>query len=174
MKIYDLLKGGDLRSIGKSNEVVKLIGKNRELFDEIFKGIFHNDPVIRSRCADAAEKVAQKNPDMLKPHKRTILKNLLNFKQKEVNWHIALMLGYLNFTKSEKEKVVNHLFKWMAEEGSIIVKVCSMQSLAKLSVNDAKLKRGLVIKIENLMINGSPAIKARGRKLLKTMLNDKL
>ncbi len=173
MTVYDLLKGNDLRSIGKSNEVVKLVGDNQELFDEIFAGIFHDDPVIRARCADAAEKVSQKKPSMLKPHKKTILKNLDKFSQKEVNWHIALMLGYLSFTKSEKEKVVDHLFRWMAEKGSIIVRVCCMQTLSKLASIDSNLKKVLISEIKKMMITGSPAIKARGRILLKEMKNYK-
>jgi hypothetical protein len=41
--IYDLLKGGDLRSIGKSDEVVKLVTSGPVLFDEVFQGIVHED-----------------------------------------------------------------------------------------------------------------------------------
>lgn len=46
--IYDLLTGNDLRSIGKSNEVVQLVTSDPVLFDEIFDGIFHNDKVVRA------------------------------------------------------------------------------------------------------------------------------
>jgi hypothetical protein len=41
--IYDLLAGGDLRSIGNSDEVVQLVTRDPVLFGEVFKGIFHGD-----------------------------------------------------------------------------------------------------------------------------------
>ena len=67
--IYDLLTGNDLRSIGKSNEVVQLVTSDPLLFDEVFDGIFHDDKVVRARCADAVEKVAVRFPNMIQKKK---------------------------------------------------------------------------------------------------------
>ena len=77
--IYDLLTGNDLRSIGKSNEVVVLVTSDPELFDEVFDGIFHEDKVIRARCADAVEKVAKRFPEYIQKKKKIIIKNLDKF-----------------------------------------------------------------------------------------------
>jgi hypothetical protein len=49
LSLYDLLTGNDLCLLGKSNEVVKFITSNPELFKEVFKGIFHSGKVIRAR-----------------------------------------------------------------------------------------------------------------------------
>ncbi|MCL6099658.1 MAG: hypothetical protein M1391_13905 [Bacteroidetes bacterium] len=102
--IYDLLTGNDLRSIGKSNEVV---------------------------------------------------------------WHIAMMLGYLKLTKKEVDKSFNQLYKWLNKSDSIIVKVMCMQTLADLAAKNKSLIKVVRDEIEKQMINGAPAIKARGRHLLK-------
>ncbi|MCW4033467.1 MAG: hypothetical protein NWF08_08790 [Candidatus Bathyarchaeota archaeon] len=56
-QILKKLKGGDLRSIGKADEVVEDIIKNPRLFGEIFKGMLDDDPIVRMRSADALEKV---------------------------------------------------------------------------------------------------------------------
>ncbi len=111
LSIYDLLKGNDLRSIGKSNEVVSLVTRDPLLFDEVFDGIFHEDKVIRARCADAVKKVGKRFPEYIQKKKSVILKNLSKFEQKEVVWHIAMMLGYLNLTKKETDKSFNQLYK---------------------------------------------------------------
>ena len=165
--IYDLLTGNDLRSIGKSNEVVALVTSNPELFDEVFDGIFHEDKVIRARCADAVEKVAKRFPEYIQKKKKIIIKNLDKFNQKEVVWHIAMMLGYLKLTKKEVDKSFNQLYKWLNESDSIIVKVACMQTMADFAMKNNLLAKIVRDEVEKQMINGAPAIKARGRHLLK-------
>jgi len=64
----DILKGGDLRSIGQSNNVVSLI-HNQESFDKLFQQLFHNDRKVVMRTADAIEKMTLNNRDYLKRHK---------------------------------------------------------------------------------------------------------
>jgi hypothetical protein len=53
--MLEMLKGGDRRSIGISNEAVARVLKEPELFDTLYAGLFADDPVIRMRSADAAE-----------------------------------------------------------------------------------------------------------------------
>ena len=167
LTIYDLLKGNDLRSIGKSNEVVELVTSDPELFDEVFNGIFHEDRVIRARCADAVEKVARKFPEYIQKRKAIILKNLYSFNQKEVIWHIASMLGVLKLTPKENKIAAAQLYKWLESSGSIIVKVMCMQTLSEFALRDKKLLKSVRDEIERQMINGAPAIKARGRHIIK-------
>lgn len=169
LTIYDLLKGHDLRSIGKSNEVVKLVTSDPDLFDEVFNGIFHEDNIIRALCADAVEKVARAFPAYIQKKKSTILKNLPKFKQKEVLWHVATMIGYLKLTSVEMNRAAGFLFKWLKEEESIIVKVMCMQTLAELSINHTKMRKSVRDEIQRQMVNGAPGVKARGRKLIKLL-----
>ncbi len=164
--IYDLLTGNDLRSIGKSNEVVQLVTSDPVLFDEVFRGIFHEDKVVRARCADAIEKFALKFPAMIQKKKSVILKNLNKFEQKEVVWHIALMIGYLKLSPKELLKAFDVLHKWLNTSNSIIVKVACMQSLATHAMKNKKLIKSVRDEIEKQMLTGAPAIKARGRHLL--------
>jgi hypothetical protein len=167
--IYDLLVGNDLRSIGKADEVVKLVTSDSELFDEVFDGIFHEDKVVRARCADAVGKVARKFPEYIQKKKSIILKNLDEFSQKEVVWHIALMLGYLKLTKKETEKAFLKLNNWLTLSDSIIVKVSCMQTMAEVALKNKSIVKSVCDEIQKQMINGAPAIKARGRHLLKSL-----
>lgn len=169
LTIYDLLKGHDLRSIGKSNEVVKLVTRDPDLFNEVFEGIFHDDKVIRARCADAVEKVARVFPVYIQKKKSIILKNLPKFKQKEILWHIAMMIGYIKLNRAEVARAAGFLFKWLKEEESIVVKVMCMQTLAELSLKNPKMRKSVKDEILKQMVNGSPGVKARGRKLIKVL-----
>ena len=51
------LAGGDRRSIGKSNKVVADVMRDPSLFGSVFQGMLNDDPLIRSRSADAFEKI---------------------------------------------------------------------------------------------------------------------
>jgi hypothetical protein len=173
LTIYDLLKGNDLRSIGKSNEVVELVTSDPELFEEVFDGIFHEDKVIRARCADAVEKVSRIFPHYIQKKKSVILKNLKSFNQKEVIWHIALMLGVLKLTPGEVKTAISQLYKWLETSDSIVVRVMCMQTLADFAMKNKKLIKSVRDEIERQMINGAPAIKARGRHILAAFDKEK-
>ena len=56
MSLRDKLKGGDLRSIGRSDEVVEVILETPQRFGEVIEGIFSDDSIVRMRSVDAAEK----------------------------------------------------------------------------------------------------------------------
>ena len=58
-KIQSLLKVGDLRTTGKSDEVVKLVLSRPPIFNEVVNAILANDPGIRMRASDAAEKITK-------------------------------------------------------------------------------------------------------------------
>ncbi|WP_371362160.1 hypothetical protein SRRS_33840 [Sporomusa rhizae] len=96
-KIYDKLKGGDLRSIGKAEEVVTDILNDKNLFTEVFNGMLSDDALIRMRSADAIEKVSRLHPEYLQPFKQQIIDEISQIGQQEVQWHIAQMFSRLEF-----------------------------------------------------------------------------
>lgn len=57
------LSGGDRRSIGRADDVVRQILAKPELVPELIAGLFHTDAVVRMRCADVAEKVSASHPE---------------------------------------------------------------------------------------------------------------
>lgn len=167
--LRNLLKGGDLRSIGRSDEVAGEIMRRPALFREVFEGIFDEDPVVRARCADAAEKAAAKRPEILAPFRKRLIEEVSRVDQQEVRWHAAQMFGYLDLSRGEIRKVARMLFSWMETPGSSIVRVNSMQTLAGLALKERRLYGKLLPKIEEFQTTGSPSLKSRARKLLKVL-----
>jgi len=166
--ILDQLKGGDRRSIGRANQVVQAVLANAALFPEVFSGMLHDDPVIRARSADVAEKVTRKRPELLQPHKAQLLRVISNCRDKEVRWHVAQMLPRLKLTRGEQGLAVVLLLDFLKDESSI-VKTCSMQALADFAVRDPELLADILPLIERLARSGSAAMRSRGRRLLKTL-----
>ncbi len=166
--ILEKLKGGDRRSIGRANEVVRLVLRNPTLLGELFKGMRSGNPLVRMRAADAAEKVTARRPDLLQCYKRSLLHTIANIDQQEVRWHVAQMIPRLNLTPTERVRAVGILFAYLSLK-SKIVRTFALQALVSLSYNDSDLRRRVIKLLHEVIETGSPALKARGRKLLKQL-----
>jgi HEAT repeat protein len=166
--LIDKLRGGDRRSLGESAEAVAAVAKTPALFADLFECLFDDDPVVRMRAADAVEKATRERPHLLQPWKRPLLEKVAARKEKEVRWHLAQLLPRLKLTAAERETAVAILTGYLADESSI-VKTFSMQALADLAEQDESLPGQVVPLIERLSKTGTPAMRSRGRRLLKQL-----
>jgi hypothetical protein len=166
--IVDQLAGGDRRSLGCANMVVKEILRDPKLFSLVFEAMLHDDPVVRMRAADAIEKVTVSRPELLQAHKRKLLGKVAAQEQQEVRWHVALMVPRLRLTPKERNQAVAILFDYL-EDKSSIVKTFAMQSLADFVRQDRVLSARVVPILTHLTDTGTPAMCRRGRKLLKVL-----
>lgn len=163
--ILKKLEGGDLRSIGRSEEVVQDVLANPELFGELISGMLYDDPVIQMRAADAVEKVTAIHPEYLRPHKRLILEQIAHIEQQEVRWHIAQILPRLVLDDEEVQTAIEILTGFLNDD-SRIVRTFAMDSLAVFAERQPDMQPWVVALIEEMIEDGSPAMQSRGRKLL--------
>jgi len=164
-EILNQLKGGDRRSIGRVDGIVRAVLEQPDLFETLFKGMLSDDALIRMRAADAVEKVTRTRPDLLQPYKQKLMDRVAAINQQEVRWHVAQMLPRLALSKREQKKAVDILLK-LIEDKSKIVKTCCMQALAELAEKNRQILPGVICRLTELTRTGSPAMKSRGRKLL--------
>lgn len=163
--LLKMLEGGDRRSIGRSNQAVARALEAPALIDVLFDGMVSDDPLLRMRCADAAEKVSAARPDLLRAHKTALLGPLARIEQQQVRWHVAPMLARLALSQAERKCVVDTLLAYTNDRSSI-VRTMAMTALADLALRDEKLRPLVLRHIEELVVIGTPAMTARGRKLL--------
>lgn len=166
--IVAMLSGGDRRSLGRANEAAALATKRRAVFAQLMKAIWHEDPIVRMRAADAAEKVSREHPDWLAPYKAELLGLLNEETQQEVRWHLLQMLTRLPLTREECRAAIAIVQTYLEDRGSI-VKTFAMQTLADLAMQDASLRPDVLNTIRELTKKGTPAMRARGRHLLKRL-----
>jgi hypothetical protein len=162
------LSKGNRRSISASNRVASMVLQKPELIDVLFRGLEIEDPVLRMRCADAIEKVTARSPELLRPYKRTILRKLSKNEQPEVRWHVAPLLARLPLSPAEESATVAVLLGYTNDRSSI-VKTMAMQALADIALRSPRRLPEITLHIEELSIIGTPAMKARGRKLLRLL-----
>jgi hypothetical protein len=166
--IAAMLKGGDRRSIGKANQIVTLVLSEPKRFSELIQCLGDEDPVVRMRAADAAEKVTVTRPEVLKPHKQELLGLLAEAEQIELRWHLALLVPRLALTALERQRVAAS-FKRYLEDRSSIVKTFALKGLADLARQDASLRELARRSCEDSLRTGTAAMKARARMLIEDL-----
>jgi hypothetical protein len=166
LQIAKMLESSDRRSIGRADEVARLVLKEPRRFRELIKCLWDENPFVRMRAADAAEKVSAKKPRLLDRHKPELLGLLAEAEQIEQRWHLAAMIPRLRLTTAERQRAAGALHHYLDDRSSI-VKTFALQGLADLSQNDAALRSKVKQLLEGAVQYGTPAMRARARKLLK-------
>lgn len=168
INILASLSGGDRRSTGRSDEIVAVVLADPALFGQLIAGLSNPDPLIRMRTADAAEKVTLQRPELLQPYKEQLLDQVSAIEQQEVRWHVAQMLPRMELSPAERRQALNILLGYLEDE-SKIVKTFTMQGLADLAQQDPTLRDEVIPVLVELTASGSPAMRSRGRQLLKQL-----
>jgi hypothetical protein len=162
------LSGGTRRSIGKANQVAAEVLAHPSLFRHLVAALSSGDEVLRMRAADAIEKISAQRPDLLHPFKKNFLTIANRATQQEVRWHAAQIIPRLNLTPAERAAAIEILVDYLRDKSSI-VKTFAMQALADLAASDPKIKSQIRPLLEELTQIGTPAMRARGRKLLRNL-----
>jgi hypothetical protein len=160
------LEGGDRRSIGNSNRVAAQVLRNTRRLSELIACLWSDDPVVRLRAADAAEKISVRKPELLAPFKEELLDLAEEATQAELRWHLALMLPKLPLASSERRRARSTLHSYLIDRSSI-VKTCALHGVAELARGDPRLEADMIDLLKSVCRTGTPAMKARRRKLLK-------
>lgn len=165
MSIHLHLAGGDLRSIGRADEVAALAMKDELVLNSLCEGLEHRDRLVRMRCADALEKATRLSPQLLSGRASRLLHIAVSAIDKEMRWHLAQILPRLVLTAAERRHATAILLNYL-DDASRIVQVCALEGLCDLAItrqDRAKMADMLVRKSQD----GAPSVRARARKLLK-------
>jgi hypothetical protein len=163
--ILALLEGGDRRTIGRADDVAAIVSDHPELFPKLIAGLWAADPLVRMRAADATEKVTRQNHALLQSYKKELLGLMTTAQEQELRWHLAVMVPRLPLNEKERTLVVSSLNSYL-EDRSSIVKTYALQGLADLARHEPSIRRGVEDILSEAARSGTPAMKARSRKLL--------
>ncbi len=168
MSVLNKLRGGDLRSIGRSNEVAGDVEKDASLFEAVFRGLYDSDPIVRMRSADVIEKVTQIKPELLSNHTSEIISILTTAQQQEVCWHMAQIAPRLECSPDEENEIIKALKRYLTHK-SKIVRVSALDALASIAERNHLILDEVIEIIKAQKATGSPALQSRSRKLLQRL-----
>lgn|SRR5690606_33611928 len=164
-KLMQLLSGGDLRSIGNSESLVSAVQSQVD-FDNLFALLYHPERIIVMRVADTIEKITATRPELLATHKGSIFELIHQAKNKELKWHLALLIPRLSLDQQELAQAWDILRDWAKDQtNSRIVRVNSTQGLFELMKWDSRRREEFLHLLEELQKEKIPSLTARIKKL---------
>ncbi len=166
--ILSILEGGDLRSDGRSNEVVEKVQADTSLLPELIRGLFVEDDVVRGRSADALEKVARTHYPLYSPFLSLLLRKAREDEVYMVRFHLAMLLGYLDVEGDMKKSIVDTLFDLLTD-GSVFVQSWSIVSLTIIGLNDLHYRLGITEKIRPLLACKSIAVRRKAENAIAVL-----
>jgi hypothetical protein len=164
--ILSILSGGDRRSVGRADDALEALGCDPSLLEVLFAGMLGDDPVIAMRSADVAEKFSTAHPNCLQPYKQILLEQVAPLRQQEIRWHAAQMIPRLTLSPGELDQAIETIQTYL-QDPSGIVRTFAMQALVDLAKDDELLLGRVRPLLERCTRNGTPAMRNRGKKLLK-------
>jgi len=163
-----LSAGRHALSAGRVCEVAELVLANPRRIRQLVACLFDPDPGIANRAADALERASRPRQDLLTPWKDHLLGLLADAEPNKLRWNLALMTARMKLSPPECRRVASTLNSWLDDKSSI-VKTAAMHGLAGVAQQDASLLPGVLDLLRILSRSGTPAMRARGRILLKQL-----
>jgi len=165
--IRRMLSVGRLQiSIGRTGEVTALVSRSPRKANELIECLWDEDLGIASRASDALEEITRNTPSVLAPWKEPLIGLLSEATHNKLRWNLALIVPRCRLSRQECERVAEILQTYL-EAASSIVKTCALQGLADLTAQDATLRPMVLDLLRIHSRSGTPAMRARGRKLLQ-------
>ena len=162
------LTGGDRRSVGRANDVARELNEGSVGCGEVVALLFAVDPIVRMRAADALEKASALRPALLTPFRATLLRLVREEKQMEVRWHLAQMIPRLRLSSAARAAAVRALERYLNDSSSI-VRTYALEAIVQILGSDPRNKVDILELLRDARRSGSPAMRARARKLLKKL-----
>ncbi len=163
-----LAEGRHSLSVGRAREAAARLAGVPRLAGAAVELLWDDDPGIANRAADALERASAHNSELLEPWKDALLGRMADAEEKKLRWNLALMIGRVELTATETERAAAVLRGWLGDKSSI-VKAAAMHGLADLTRWNPALCAEVVDTLLVLSRSGTPAMRARGRILLKRL-----
>lgn len=167
--ILNAFSGGDMRSPKGAKEVCDYLIYHPNETKVLIEILNWQDALLKMRAADCLELLSRENITQVQAFKSQILEIAKNEDQQEVCWHMAQIIPRLDLEIEEINQMIMVFENYLAHKSKIVV-TFAMSALYELSAKNPALRAKLPSIIENLMKNGSGAIKARGKKILKELI----
>jgi hypothetical protein len=123
------------------------------------------DKAVVERAARTLKKIAEADRGALYAWRKALLKEAFRAVDVRVQWNLSIVLGRHPLKGADKALAVELMFERLRDV-SRLNRTMAMQALMDLSEQDAALRARVMPIVVEFVENGTPAMKARARKLL--------
>jgi hypothetical protein len=166
--IREMLAPGNRLDAGRACEVATLLLKDPRKTGQVVQSLWDEEAGVANRSADALERASSRRPQILAKWKDALLDRMLDAKENKLRWNLALTITRMPLTEVETTRAEEVLRSWL-EDKSSIVKTSAMHGLAGLTRWNPSMLPEVLDILRILSRSGTPAMRARGRILLKRL-----
>jgi hypothetical protein len=163
-----MLAMGKRIAAGRAPEVAALLLADPRKTGIVVECLWDDNLGVANRAADALERASCGNPKLLTPWKDVLLGRMADASENKLRWNLALMIPRVELTIADTERAAAVLRTWLDDRSSI-VKTSAMHGLAGLTRWNPALLPEVLDMLRILSRSGTPAMRARGRILLKRL-----
>lgn len=162
-----LAAGGHANSLGRVNEVIEIVLKQKSRLDELYGCLFEEDAWVRMRAADALEKICRTNPEWLLPYIDRLAKEVSPSAQPSLQWHLAQIYREVALTPKQRQFAIQWLRQVLSRtDVDWIVAANAMTTLVQFTLEGFCSKNDTVALLNKQKHHKSPAVVRRADKLL--------
>ena len=133
---------------------------------ELVKRLRDPDKAAVERAARTLKKIAERDAKALYAWRKALLAAAFEATDARVQWNLSIILGRLPLKGQDKALAVELMFERLRDKSGLN-RTMAMQALMDLSAEDASLRARVMPIVREFVEEGTPAMKARARKLLK-------
>jgi hypothetical protein len=133
---------------------------------ELVRRLRDQDKAAVERAARTLKKISEADAKALYAWRKMLLQEALRATDVRVQWNLSIILGRLPLKGADKALAVELMFERLRAKSGLN-RTMAMQALMDLSENDAPLRARVMPIVREFVKDGTPAMKARARKLLK-------
>jgi hypothetical protein len=145
-------------AVGGEAVCAELVGRLRD-----------TDKAAVERAARTLKKISEADGAALFGWRKALLDEAYRATDVRVQWNLTLVLGRLPLRGRDKALVVDLMFERLRDRSGLN-RTFALQALMDLSANDTALRKRMRPIVEEFIESGTPAMKARARKLLPLLL----
>jgi hypothetical protein len=160
-----------LRSKHQVDKLIRWIGTDSKRFAQLMRLFLLNDQDISRRSAWVVGHCCERHPDLAKPWLKVMIK-----KMQEPGIHSAIqrnvlrVLQYVEIPASLKGTVANICFNFISDtKAAVAPQAFAMTVLANIAVKKPDLLKELRVLVHQMLPYGTPAFRARARKIFKDL-----
>jgi len=163
-----LMSGRHRLDLGRAREVANLVLARPRRTSALIECLWDEEAGIANRAADALERASYYKPTLAAKCTESLIGLMAEAEQNKLRWNLALAVPRLDLSVAEARRVGASLRTYLDDRSSI-VKTAAMHGLADLTRHDHSLLPEVLDMLRVLSRSGTPAMRARGRILLKRL-----
>ena len=167
----EMLTGGHRNSLGRTEEVVRIVLSDRARLEELFASATNRDELVRMRAGDALEKICRLQPAWFAEHLDQLLDELGAIEQPSIQWHLAQMLQHLRGESSDEQaqRATELLQRNLRQSTDWIVLNVTIDVLADWAAHDPALAAWLIPELDRLRLDARKSVARRASKRISEL-----